>query len=518
MRKIKYIIIGIVIGITVMLGLANIITTSFEENLLQKFSVNAINQTNIITDSIYKELAAVDDSKNDLCSSDDIDKLRFVVFQSKFAADIGRISNQRILCTAGWGKIDKPTTLSEPEIVEDQNISYWSNAVGVLPQITANIFTKGNTVYFLSPTTFALIQPIDKRYNAALYSKKNHFVFAQIGEIDDLMTYLEKKESHLLINKASYSISCSEKYDYCVAASTKVGHIFKQPALLIIAIIIGGAFIGGILGWLLGVYHMDYYSYRKQLLRAIKKKNFQMKYQPIVRLSDRQIIGCEALVRWKNEGGENISPEIFIKIAEEFGFINQITRIVIEKTLSEISSLLVNSDMPFYVSINLSMRDLMDESFPDYLNNIVDQYYVPHESVILEITERSSVDLNQLNNAVNILHQKGYRFYIDDFGTGYSNIGYLLKNIKIDAVKIDRTFTCMIGTDTIAAKIVDQVFNIIKSINIKLIVEGIETENQIKYVTGIDADAYGQGYLFSRPISIQEITHMVSKSKQDMAA
>lgn len=521
MRKIKYIIIGIVIGISVMLGLANVITTSFEENLLQNFSASALNQTNIVTESIYKELDAVQDIKDGICSQKDIDKLRFIVFQSRFAADIGRIVNNQIICTAGWGKINKPSSLSKPNLIENKDISYWPNTAGILPQITADMIARDNTVFFIAPTTFSLIAPADKQYNAVLFSQKNHFVITKTGNTNNLLDTVYKKAQetpNFSEGNTSYSTNCSEEYGYCVIASTKVGHIFTQPLPLVIALIIGGAFIGGILGWLLAIHRMEYYSYRKQLLRAIKKKNFQMKYQPIVRLSDKQIIGCEALVRWQNEDGENVSPEVFIKIAEKFGFINQITRIVVEKTLEEISPLLVNTDIPFYVSINLSMKDLMDKTFPDFLNTIVDKYYIPHEAIILEITERSPADLNLLNNAVNLLHQNGYRFYIDDFGTGYSNIGYLLKNLKIDAVKIDRTFTCLIGTDTIGAKIVDQVFTIIQSIGIKLIVEGIETENQIKYVSGIDADAYGQGYLFSKPISIQEITHLVSQSQQEIAA
>lgn len=512
MRNFKYPTLGIILGISVMLILANIVTTSFEKNLLKKFADNAVTQTNLITETIYKELDAVNHISDGICSDSDIDRLRFVVFQSKFAADIGRIVNNQIICTAGWGKLSKPTTLPQPELIEHENVHYWSNKAGVLPLITSDIIAKDNTTFFISPTTFALIQPVDKQYNAVLVSKQNHFVIAKIGNINGLLDYLYKqKQSHFLLKNTEYVRSCSVKYDYCVVAGTNIAYIFSQPTALIVALIIGGAFIGGILGWLFSVYRSEYASYPKQLARAIKKKNFQMKYQPIVRLSDRKVIGCEALVRWKNEDGESISPEVFIKIAEELGIINQITQIVIEKTLNELSPLLKNRSIPFYVSINLSMQDLLDDTFPDYLDNIVNQHNIPHDTIILEITERSSVDLRLLKAAVDVLYEKGYRFYIDDFGTGYSNIGYLLNNLKIEAVKIDRTFTCLIGTDTIGAKIVDQVFSIIKSIGIKLIVEGIEKENQIDYVANIDPDAYSQGYLFSRPISTKEIINLVEK-------
>jgi sensor c-di-GMP phosphodiesterase-like protein len=259
-----------------------------------------------------------------------------------------------------------------------------------------------------------------------------------------------------------------------------------------------GALSGGGVSFAAFLYHHRPRSISEEVRQAIDNDRLTLVYQPLVRMQDNEIIGVETLARLTAENGEQVSPEVFIKLAEEGGFIDRLTRIVICTALREMEPRLKASP-DFHCGINLSTSDILDPTLCDFLDREVKKNGLSPHQVILEVTERSSADPAQLMSSMESFRKRGFEFYLDDFGTGYSNLSYLAK-LPIKGIKLDRMFTQAIGTEAIGSKIAESVCAVADALNLQLIVEGIETEEQAAYIGSLSPMAIGQGWLYGRPV------------------
>jgi sensor c-di-GMP phosphodiesterase-like protein len=270
--------------------------------------------------------------------------------------------------------------------------------------------------------------------------------------------------------------------------------------------LIGFTMLGGIIGALLGLVCSLYYgrsrSMVNQLRRAIARDQLRVAYQPIVNLASRKIVGAEALVSWTDEEGFTIGPDVFVKLAEERGFVGAITELVVRHALKEFKEIL-RSRSNFRLSINVTAADLSDPKFIPMLVRTVDEAGVPARSLAIEITESSTARGEIAMETIFQLRQEGYSVHIDDFGTGYSSLAYL-HELSIDAIKIDITFTQAIGTGSALVSILPQLIGITHALNLEMIVEGVETEEQAEYYAGASGQTLAQGWLFGRPVPAGE--------------
>ncbi|PTQ78014.1 putative bifunctional diguanylate cyclase/phosphodiesterase [Nitrosomonas ureae] len=243
-----------------------------------------------------------------------------------------------------------------------------------------------------------------------------------------------------------------------------------------------------------------------ELHNALKRDELLLHFQPVVRMPDRKIIGLEVLLRWKHPTIGMISPLKFIPLAEETGIIVQIGEWVIRSVCIQIKAWQKKGFEVPRVAINLSIRQFQHKTLVADISRILDETGVDAKYMTLEITESMlAQNIEDMKITLNKLSAMQMNISLDDFGTGYSNLSYL-KGFSINTLKIDRSFIQDIVTDPNDAAITVAIIAMARSLNMEIIAEGLETEEQLDFLSKQGCD-YFQGYYFSKPLSIKNITN-----------
>jgi sensor c-di-GMP phosphodiesterase-like protein len=298
-----------------------------------------------------------------------------------------------------------------------------------------------------------------------------------------------------------YGTRCSPDGVICVAAHVPITQAIDNNRTEIVGFVALGNLAGTLLGLVCAIVYRRQHNFANQLLRAIRKDSLRVVYQPIVDLETEQIVEAEALARWTTEDNQAISPDDFIKVAEERGFVGQITKLVIRHVLNDFGKTL--RERPgFRVNVNIAASDLADPGFLPMLEKALADAKVPASSLGIEITESYTARQQVAKDAILRLRERGHYVHIDDFGTGYSSLAYL-HDLSVDAIKIDKAFTKAIGTDAVTVSIVPQILTMAETLGLRVIVEGIETPQQARYFAEADQSIYAQGWLFGRPVAAE---------------
>lgn len=244
---------------------------------------------------------------------------------------------------------------------------------------------------------------------------------------------------------------------------------------------------------------------------ALENREFVVYYQPKHNLDDESIIGAEALVRWNSPTKGMISPGEFIPVFEKNGFIMKLDEYVWEEVCKFIqANMTVGIDLK-PISINISRIDVYNPELCDILKNLVTKYNIPCEMLELEFTETAFMDNPQLMLQVMFkLQEYGFKVEIDDFGSGYSSLS-MLKDAPVDVLKIDLHFLSKGDNKDRANSIMSAVLRMAKWLGIKSIVEGVETEEQIKFLKSIGCTTV-QGFYYARPMSEQMYLEYIQNS------
>ena len=250
----------------------------------------------------------------------------------------------------------------------------------------------------------------------------------------------------------------------------------------------------------------------KKLNKALKEQDFYMCYQPQFDTSSRKLRGVEALVRWREEDGNVISPETFIPIAERNGSILMLGDWIIEESLSDYSKWISNhSNLDrFLISINVSSLQFKNKNFVKYLISIIKKYNLNPENIELEITESVFIDnMEDMISKMKLLKDFGLRFSMDDFGTGFSSLSYL-KELPIDTLKIDKSFIDNVVNDCSTRTIAESIIDLSKKLGFDTIAEGVEEEVQYSLLKNIGCENI-QGYYLGKPMEYDEIDQLLKK-------
>lgn len=247
-----------------------------------------------------------------------------------------------------------------------------------------------------------------------------------------------------------------------------------------------------------------------KLKRAVFNNDFHMYYQPQYYAGNRRLRGVEALIRWKDKE-KMISPATFIPVAEKNGSIITIGKWVVEESIRQYAAWRRQFGFPFIMSINISALQYKREDFVDSIVGILNRYDVRPAEVELEITESVLIDdFSSVYEKLKVLRSYGIRISLDDFGTGFSSLSYL-KRLPIDTLKIDKSFIDTVMTDSATRVITESIINMVKSLGFESIAEGVEEEQQYKYLHSIGCDVI-QGFLFNKPLSPQEFELELAKT------
>ena len=248
-----------------------------------------------------------------------------------------------------------------------------------------------------------------------------------------------------------------------------------------------------------------------ELRQAIEQGQFELYHQPKIDIASGQVIGSEALIRWKHSKHGYISPEEFITLAEQTRMIRPLTQWVMERAFNDASAL-HSAGFAWKVSVNLSTRDLHDPEFPDLVAGMMAKTGIQPNWVILEITESSIMaDPIRVLNVVERIHSMGFSLSIDDFGTGYSSLAYL-KRLPVSELKIDKSFVLDMLNSESDAVIVRATVDLGHNLGLKVTAEGVETDAALDALRGYGCDI-GQGYLFSKPKPLMDILTWLKTSR-----
>ncbi|MCM1111885.1 MAG: EAL domain-containing protein [Muribaculum sp.] len=247
-----------------------------------------------------------------------------------------------------------------------------------------------------------------------------------------------------------------------------------------------------------------------RLKQAVFNSNFLLYYQPQFFTGSKRLRGVEALIRWKDETGHMISPTVFIPIAEKNGCIVSIGSWVVEESVRNYAKWREQYGIPFIMSINISAVQYNREEFVEELLETIRRYHVEPNEVEVEITESILIDdFDKVIEKLKLLREAGIRVSLDDFGTGFSSLSYL-KKLPIDTLKIDKSFIDTVLTDGATRIITESIINMVKSLGVESIAEGVEEEAQYEYLKSIGCDMI-QGYFLGRPLPPEKIEEILQE-------
>jgi sensor c-di-GMP phosphodiesterase-like protein len=473
------------------------------ENWLDQYSRVTVEQGDASFTEARSLLTVLKDSPYFFCSEAEIAYFRELVFRSEYLKDAGRIRGGKIECSATADHPMRSNVQLNSESTQKDGLIAYSN---LLPIRDAHLQRAGlqlGSAYVVlgshmptGPGPLAMQLAVSGKdaggQQTGFGTKGASDGEEAIGISDGI-----GRQGDML-----YATRCSTLRLSCATASASVSEALRGES----STISGSAVVGGLSGVLLGMAFSFFYNRNRdlcqQLRRAISCDKLQVVYQPIVNLVGGRIVGAEALARWTDEDGNTVGPDVFVKIAEEHGFVGAITKVVVRRALHEFAERL-RTHPDFRLSVNVAAADLSDPSFLPMLDDSLNQARVKSRSLVIEITERSTASSEAAMETIRNLRRQGHSIHIDDFGTGYSNLDKLLY-LFADTIKIDKAFTRVIGTEAVTVAILPQILAMAKSLNLDVVVEGVETDHQADYFSPAKQQIYGQGWLYGHPVTADE--------------
>jgi diguanylate cyclase (GGDEF)-like protein/PAS domain S-box-containing protein len=247
------------------------------------------------------------------------------------------------------------------------------------------------------------------------------------------------------------------------------------------------------------------------LRRALERDEFELHFQPIIALTGREVVGLEALVRWRHPQQGLVSPADFIPIAEETGLIVPLGQWVLREACQQAAGWQRDAQVGgLRVSVNLSARQFRDPELVEQVRHALEASGLAPHLLVLELTES-----NVMSNAdeavarLEDLRQIGVRIAIDDFGTGYSSLAYL-HSFPVEILKIDRSFIARIGAEKDSTPIISATVSLAQALGMAIVAEGVETEAQVLSLRAFGCD-HAQGYIFSPPIPAERVPHLLQQ-------
>jgi diguanylate cyclase (GGDEF)-like protein/PAS domain S-box-containing protein len=241
----------------------------------------------------------------------------------------------------------------------------------------------------------------------------------------------------------------------------------------------------------------------KSLKIALLKHQFEMYYQPIFN-QDKETVRLEALIRWNSPDEGILTPSSFIHIAEETGFIIELSEWIIDDVFENLVRWQQSELNVVPVSINISLFQFKNTNIIEILEEKIHKFAIDTGLITLELTETIGID--DFDDALSKLHQLkklGFQIAIDDFGSGYSSLNYLIQ-MPIDILKLDKSFTANIGKDSNSEILIETIMLMANKLNLDVIVEGIETNEQLDFLIGLGCQTF-QGHLLSEAVPFTQL-------------
>lgn len=238
------------------------------------------------------------------------------------------------------------------------------------------------------------------------------------------------------------------------------------------------------------------------LRRAMEHRELELYYQPLVSCKDGSIECLETLLRWYSPELGSVSPAQFIPVAESSGMMHEIGRWVLEEACRHAAEW-QDIRPGLRVAVNVSPTQLVRGDFPDIVQSAMQAAGLAPKLLELELTESAIIGLADYQRYTEAIRALGVSLAIDDFGTGYSSLSYL-HTLQVDTLKMDRSFVNALGKEPASARLAETIISMAKTLKLKVVAEGIETQEQLHWLTDLNCDLL-QGYLIHKPMSLDSV-------------
>jgi len=457
-----------------------------------------IERSDQISSEVVAALTEINEATDGGCPVVEVARLRRIVLASRYLKSAARVRNGEIYCSSTVGQINPPVPVPPADVTSGGNRRLSLNApqAGV-PGARALLVQEGGAAVGLSGQAY--LEVVDPRLEFTVVTGRQAPLrtLASSGPRLPLDGLTLQPGEPIELDDRRFEVRCSEVHADCIVAALRGPEsIFQSPMMLELGVF--GLLIGLSGGFAASVFISRSKSLGKQLRVAMSSGQLKVVYQPIVRLSDRRQVGAEALLRWTDPTGKPVSPDAFISAAEHEGFIGQVTRFVVNRVLEELGPEL-HRRPAFQVTINIAASDILDNAFLPFLGARLQEAGLTATSIGLELTERTTANSRELGKAIARLREAGHKVYIDDFGTDYSSLSYLSR-LRVDAIKINRTFMQALHDQSDEDTIAPQIVAMAEVLGLNIVIEGIEEEQQAAYFLTLAPKALAQGWLFSKPV------------------
>ena len=462
---------------------------------------------------IFKEIAAtaieIEITLNNLnsngfndCSPKTLLAMRQALFVANSIKDIGFLKNFELVCTTGLGVLETPYPSSLPNFVTEKGFELWVDQPLVMfdKQYNALIAKKDNFNAVYDLAVIAAIAPENFRWQLIYHgnNKPNHLA----GE-DGLYQNKHGLKGFDFSLITQYSEHCiPQSSNYCVALASKYQTFFSIYSKLMLISFFLILIVSFRVHTFVLMAYKKFYSTRAIVTRGIRKDQFFSLYQPIVDLNSGEIIGCEALARFKDRRMA-IYPDQFIPVVRELELSWLFTEQIIKKALLDLGA---QSELPanFKINFNLFPSDISSGR----IQKVMDIHEVKNSrfNIEFEITEDEKLEESEAISQLAWLKDQGFTIAVDDFGTGYSSLNQV-KSMHCNVLKIDRSFVMDMEEGSIKSSLIPHIIKIANDLNLKVVAEGIENvmqENELREL-GVE---FGQGWGFGKPMTAKDLAEL----------
>jgi sensor c-di-GMP phosphodiesterase-like protein len=489
------------------------------ENLKSSVDIVMMEVTNLDREA-YVVLDAMNQSSSTACSDADIASMRKLLLQEELVMDAGRIHDGQIECAAQLNKSDIPPMQFTPRYTARDGAKYYRS----MPEYKSGkdfmvVIQKGDAYAVLGGWNDSFLSRYwgasSMHFSVMVTYGANGESGVIVGPVPSTIDGVPHVDGQGQIGNYLYAARCSSRYWKCVIAYNSMDEVLSGYGTNLTVASGCGGMIGGALGLVVTLLYRRTRGMEQQLRRSIRRDKLVVLYQPIVEMASGRIVGAEALSRWTDEDGLSVSPEFFVKLAEQRGFVSEITKLVVRRSLNELGPILTRVK-DFRLSLNVTATDLSDPVLLPMLEDERARTGVDARSLAIEVTESSTARHRLAAQTIRELRRLGYSIHIDDFGTGYSSLAYL-QDLAVDAVKIDRAFTHAIGTGSVTELILRPMLEMVEALNLQVIVEGVEKHEQADYFVSKGKDVLAQGWYFGRPCSADELLRLLAGQAREAA-
>ncbi len=444
------------------------------------------------------------------CSDAELAAFRRIVFTAVYLNDAGRVADGTIPCSALLGRLAQPWAGFDAGYVRPDGSRVYRDLIPYrVPGQTVVAVQSGHAIVVYNPYNLLQFASQTMRFAATDWDSRTGQIRRLIGSLPD-----QAQPAQILTRPVTaryqgvlYSTSCSQRYATCITAYMTIPDAFQVEKVQYRIYVGLSVLCGGLMGLALALIYLRSRSMEQQLRRAARKGRLGVVFQPIFDLQSGRAVAAEALARWTDEDGFPVSPDIFIKLADSRGFIGDITRFMIYEVLRALEQTR-SSDPEFRISFNLAPADLNDPRFLLTLSRARRRTQVPARCLGFELTDTFRAEWESARDILMTLRDFGHPVYIDDFGKGNSSLAQLY-HLPVDGLKIDKEFTQSIGTDSVKTTIAPQILAMAASLHLNVIIEGVETEEQVRYYTRCRPTVQAQGWYFGRPMLLEDLLQLI---------